>query len=184
MNIRAIIPAIVLAFALMGCSAPQIHSTGLGSVDLVTMTDQMSASLLRSPAIAARTSQSPEWIVTLDRAGNQTNQVIPRPQLRAFMARLRAQLAQNPALRERRLVFVISKQPGDAVSERELTTPAPRTTPTHALAATFYSITTESTRARSDAYLCSFQLIDAATGQILWEDKYEVKRAVMRNEFD
>ncbi len=166
-----------------GCSAPRINNTRLGSTDLVAMTDKMVTSLLSNPAVASRNPASPRWTVTLDRTSNQTNDVIPQGELWAFMARLRAQISQSPALKERNIVFVLSKGSAAGLNERQADAEPNRAAPDHALTATFYSLTTSGTGARSDAYLCAFQLLDNG-GQILWEDRYEIKRAVMRNELD
>jgi hypothetical protein len=167
-----------------GCSAPEIHTTSLASTDLVSMTDLMTRSMLVSQEIATRNAQSPVWTVTLDRAINKTNSVIPQRELWAFMARLRTQLQQSPAMTQRNIRFVLSKETAEAVNAAQPDAAPGRGTPTHALAATFYSITSATNQARSDSYLCAYQLIDGASSQILWEDKYEIKRAVMRNVLD
>ena len=54
----------------------------------------------------------------------------------------------------------------------------------HALRATFLSDTQSSVRARVDAYLCAFQLLELESGRLVWEDAFEVKYAVERNAFD
>ena len=59
-----------------------------------------------------------------------------------------------------------------------------RRTATHALTATFYSVTTATRQARTDSYLCSFQLLDLSSDRITWEDRFEVKRGVLRNRMD
>lgn len=167
-------------FTLAGCGAPKIDSTRLGSADLVTMTDQMTASLMGSEAVASRTAAGAPWIVTMDRVSNQSNDILPEREKWAFMARLRSQLNSSPALQQRNIRFVLSKHAAEQVAERY----DQRITPTHALAATFYSVTQASRAARSDAYLCAFQLLDLRDDQVVWEDRYEVKYATVRNRFD
>ena len=55
--------------------------------------------------------------------------------------------------------------------------PAPRTPPTHLLAAEFQTLTRTSARGRSDTYVCAFQLTDIEDGRLVWEDLWEVKYA-------
>jgi hypothetical protein len=165
---------------LAGCGDPQIHSTRLGSADLVTMTDQMTASLMGSDSIASRGAASAPWVITMDRVSNQSSDIIPEREKWAFVARLRSQLNHSPALQQRNIRFVLSKHAAEQVAERY----DQRLVPTHALAATFYSITNLGRAARSDAYLCAFQLLDLRDDQLVWEDRYEVKYATVRNRFD
>ncbi|MBI1369582.1 MAG: hypothetical protein GC162_13120 [Planctomycetes bacterium] len=165
---------------LAACGAPQVNNTRLDAADLVAMSDQMTASLIASPAVVARTAASEPWIISMDRVSNQSNDIIPDREKWAFIARLRAQLSQSRALSERNLKFVLSYNTAGEVAERV----GDRITPTHLLTATFYSATVANHQTRSDTYLCAFQLMSAKDDQILWEDKYEIKRAVMRNKLD
>lgn len=170
-----------LAFLLLispwvACSAPRVQTTRLGSADLVSMSDQMAASLLTSEVRGA--------VAVIDRAVNRTNDVIPQRELWAFLSRLQAQLAESPGLRERGLRFVLPAERAAELNVREGFDERGRTPPTHALTATFYSVTTAGREGRADAYLCHFQLIDLNTTEMVWQDRYEVKYAVMRNKLD
>jgi len=69
------------------------------------------------------------------------------------------------------------------VQNRDLSGPE-RVSPTHALTATFYADTVAERQRRTDMYLCAFQLTDLTDDRILWEDKYETKKTVVRNEMD
>jgi len=44
---------------MVGCSAPRVDNTRLGSADLVAMTDAMVRSMLADAALAGRSSESP-----------------------------------------------------------------------------------------------------------------------------
>jgi PBP1b-binding outer membrane lipoprotein LpoB len=171
------------SIALAACSAPQINNTRLASSDVVTMTDQMTQSLMARKNVGSRTPGSTPWIVTMDRVINKSNDIIPDGEKWAFVNRLRAQLAQSPAMRERNIQFVVPPAQANELNAREQAGTM-RAKPTHALTATFYSITNASRGGRSDAYLCAFQLVDLKDDTIVWEDKYEVKRSVARNAFD
>jgi hypothetical protein len=178
MRQRMMLMGLLLLFG--GCSAPQIQNTRLGSEDLVKMTDRMTKSLLAYDVIRSRNSESPAWIMGLDRVSNRTNDIMPDREKWAFMARLRGELASAKGLRDRNVRFVLSRDRSQALAERT----APRVQPTHLLTATFYAVTTATRSARSDAYLCTFQLMEASSTKILWEDKYELKRAVLRGRLD
>ncbi len=170
------------ATLLVSCGAPQRHTTRLDADDLIAMTDRMAESLLGAETIASRTADSPRWIVSVDRVTHRTSDVIPHRELWAFMGRLRAMLNQSPALRQRNIVFVLSPEQAKAMGKRHAA--GPRARPTHALAATFTSLTRDTRTVRSDTYLCAYQLIDLVSDAVVWEDHYEVKRTVMRDEWD
>ncbi|MDH3584509.1 MAG: penicillin-binding protein activator LpoB [Phycisphaerae bacterium] len=176
-----ILPLLSMAVA---CSPPQVANTRLGSGDLVQMTDRMAASLLASTAIGERAAASPAWVITLDRVVNQTNHIMPAGERWAFAARVRAKLAESPALAGRNLYFVLPAERAAKLKLRQPELPGQRRTATHALTATFYSVTTATRQARTDSYLCSFQLLDLASDRIVWEDRFEVKRGVVRNRMD
>ena len=59
-----------------------------------------------------------------------------------------------------------------------------RMDPTHLLTAEFHTLTLTHARGRSDAYVCSYQLVDLRSGRMVWEDKWEVKRAIQGLTFD
>jgi len=169
---------LLVVAGVAGCSAPQVNTTRLDAIDLVAMTDQMTASLLNTPAIAQRNADSPPWVVTMYRAINRTSDYLLESERWAFVARLRAQLAKADALRQRNIRFVIpaGEEPAEQIGDR--------TTATHALYATFESLTVANRNIRSDTYVCAYQLTDLRTDKLVWEDRYEVKYAVERNKFD
>lgn len=178
------IVCVAMLGAAAACSPPRQANTRLDSVDLVAMTDRMAMSLLASDMLAGRDEQSPRWVVSVDRVTNRTSDVIPHRELWAFMARLRALLNQSPELRRRNVVFVLSPDQAAALNQRQGDDAGARARPTHVLAATFRSLTQDTRTVRSDTYLCAFQFIDLASDEIRWEDSYEVKRTVLRDEWD
>lgn len=169
---------------VVGCSPPRLDHTRLGSGDLVAMTGEMAESLAGSEALAGRDSESAAWTITLDRVTNYTNDIIPDRQKWAYMSRLRARLSESTLPAERNLGFVLPRAWAEALGERHEDVGGERRTPTHALAATFYSLTQYNRAARTDTYLCVFELMDLRDDRVLWEDSWEVKRGVVRNEFD
>jgi hypothetical protein len=178
----------VMSFSLTGCGTPPAaNTTFLRSVDLVDMTEQMSRSFAHDPRVSSRTIDDPEWVVSINRVANQTNQIIPDNEKWAYVGRLRAKLAESDLSRERSIVWVvpperwplIAKELGEANQPVELRRP-----PTHVLTAEFHALTNTSGRGRSDAYVCDYQLVDLSTGSMAWEDAWEVKRAVSGKTYD
>lgn len=188
---RAIAAACAAAIAVgipTGCALdpPRVNTTFLRAVDLVEMTDRMAASLANDPLVRARGPESEPWVISLDRVVNRTNEVIPEREKWLYLARLRARLAETATSRERGLVWVIPPERWRAIAPvagPDLP-PPPRRTPTHLLTAEFHALTNTWTTGRTDAYLNDYQLIDLRSGEIVWEDAWEVKRAIEGLTFD
>jgi len=85
-------------------------------------------------------------------------------------------------MRERNIAFIVPAERRANVEHEGHTREALK--PTHALAATFYGLTTATRSGRTDTYVCAFQLLDLSDDRVRWEDSYEVKRAVVRNRLD
>lgn len=176
----------LVATFLTACGgAPKARTTFLNSADLVAMTDHMAASFAADPIIGERTPQSPPWVVSLARAQNFTNQIIPDREKWLYMARLRAQLQQSEITRQRNITWVIPPERWPMVQE-ELGDAPPelRRKPTHEMTAEFGALTNTTGKGRSDSYLCEYQLVDLYDGVIVWSDKWEVKRALSGKTYD
>lgn len=178
---------VVVATVAASCAPPKARTTFLTSVDLVDMTERMSASFAVTPAIADRARESPRWIISIDRVDNRTNQIIPENQKWAYVGRLRALLTASRISDQKNLVWIVPPERW-ATIQKELNMfgepPDLRMPPTHLLTAQFSSLTTTSGAGRSDAYFCSYQLVELATGRLVWEDGWEVKREVMGVTYD
>lgn len=173
-------------FVLAGCGGPpRVKTTFLNSVDLIAMTDRMAESFARDPVMSRRTPRDSPWVISIDRVHNITNQIIPEREKWLYTARLRAQLQQSEIARQRNIVWVIPPERWPMVQE-ELGQAPPelRRKPTHELTAEFGALTNTSGKGRSDMYLCEYQLVDLADGRIVWDDKWEVKRAVSGKTYD
>lgn len=175
-----------MSMALAACGAsPHARTTFLNSVDLVDMTDRMAESFAADERMSARTSQSPPWVISMDRMHNYTNQIMPEDEKWLYLARLRAQLQQSEIVRRRNVIWVIPPERWPMV-QRELGD-APlelRRTPTHELTAEFGALTNTSGKGRSDAYLCEYQLVDIQSGEMVWSGMWEVKRSVAGKTYD
>ncbi len=176
--------ALLLLHGAIGCGGPRLHDTTmLTSVDVVEMTDQMVASLAASGLMEGRTEDSPPMVITMDRVANRTEHIMSPGERWGVINRLRALLMQTDLRSERHLIFVMPTQAWEALEVVDQAPPH-RLKPTHALRATFRSDTQSSIRARTDAYLCAFQMLDLGDGALVWEDAFEVKYTVSRNRFD
>ena len=172
-----------LALAAAGCTenkgTVKGETTGLTADDFVQMTELMARSILRCDEV----QKSPyKLVAVIDRIENETQSVIRRG---LVLARLRVLLNEYAM---DRLQFVVKKaQYEQMVQERRETdpelapfeeTPDARLKPDYALKGVFASHTRLNVRgkARSDYWLCTFQLVKLETGDVVWEDDYEVKR--------
>jgi hypothetical protein len=186
-----IIRAVALAILVMaagGCmSAPLVRTTFLGSVDLVEMTDRMAESFASDPVLGTRSADDEAWVISVYRVVNHTNQIMPEREKWLYVGRLRALLAQSDVARRYRLVWVIPPERWPMVAEELGVAEEPyglRMDPTHLLSAEFNALTTTSGQGRSDTYVCSYQLTDIRGGEIVWEDTWEVKRAIKGLTYD
>ena len=151
------------------------------------MTDHMAQSMATDSEIAARGPDDDRWVLSMNRVSNQTNQIMPERERWAYLGRLRGLLQQSTLSRERSITWVIPPERWPIVAEALGVTEVPlelRLQPTHQVTAEFHALTTTTGSGRADAYLCDWQLIDLASGTIVWEDAWEVKRAVTGTTYD
>ena len=179
---------VCVAWLLVGCnSTPKAHTTFLRSVDLVDMTDTMAQAFANEPLISSRTAGDSPWIISMYRVVNHTNQIIPDREKWLYLARLRALLAESDIARSRNLIWIIPPERWPIVAQELDASDEPhglRMNPTHLLTAEFHALTNTSGKGRSDAYLCSYQLVDLKSSTIVWEAAWEVKRAVEGRTYD
>lgn len=169
---------VAMITGLGGCGTPpRAHTTFLRSVDLVSMTDEMSMSFAQDDRLQTRSAADDRWVISIDRIVNHTNQIIPTREKWLYIARLRAQLAQSRIADDKAIVWVIPPERwADVADELGQAPDALRMTPTHVLTGTFEALTSTSGRGRTDTVVCAYSLNDLRTGQIIWEDHWEVKR--------
>ena len=150
---------------------------GLQSRDLVDMTNRMAADLLKSPVIA----QNPnKVIIVMGSVTNSTSQ--PWQNDAIYVARIRAILNKYA---QDRMAFVESRQTTQQLQQQELGGgnggfgQASRAgvgqpglmIPQYVLKGHFYDLPNTATT----YHLCTFQLVDLATGEVVWEGHYEVR---------
>ena len=155
-----------------------VGGTGVESQDLVTVTDKMARSILSTPVIAS--AATPPRIV-IDPVENATRFPIDKA---IFTDRIRILLNSKAT---GRVVFLARDRMQALEHERELKEsgqvtssydPAPVAFKgaDYFLTGKLEGLTTQASAGTSDYILYSFQLIDARTSEIVWEDSAEIKK--------
>ena len=155
-----------------------VAGTGVESQDLVTVTEKMARSILSVPQIA--NAQGVPRIV-LDPVKNETRFPINKD---IFLTRIRTQLNSKAAGK----VLFLARDRMDAL-ERERNMKQTGEVTANAdpnvvefkgadffLTGTLQGLSTRTSQGTSDYILYAFQLIDARTSDIIWEDSAEIKK--------
>lgn len=155
-----------------------VAGTGIESQDLVAVADKMARSILAIPQIAQATTPP---VVVLDPVENKTRFPINKD---IFLTRIRAQLNSRA---QGRVVFLARDRMATLERERNLKREGAVTATTdpsvqefkgadYFLTGTLEGLSTRTRAGTSDYILYTFQLIDARTSAIVWEDMAEVKK--------
>ena len=155
-----------------------VAGTGIESQDLVAVTDKMARSILGIPQIA--NAPTPP-IVVLDPVDNQTRFPINRD---LFLTRIRTQLNSKSA---GKVTFLARDRMAALERERNLKREGAVTSSSdpkvqeflganYFLTGTLQGLSTRTKAVPSDYILYAFQLIDARTSAIVWEDAAEIKK--------
>ena len=177
MNVRLLV---LLTAMLTACSQPP-RSTRPTVDDFNEITTAMAQSLSKSQAIARRGPDSDPWIVSIDRVQNLSSDVMTPSEQWALVERVRSALPLRELDRLKNIRFVL---PPERVQQMRRDPNAPefadlasRRQPTHTMTATFRSLTRAQAKRRSDLYYVEFEVVDLRTGQPVWSDRFEFKRA-------
>lgn len=192
------VPVPLLAFGLLaGCASQGVKNpsgvpvtemgadergfvagTGVESQDLVAVTDKMARSILAIPEIA-RATTTPR--VVLEPVKNETRFALNKD---IFLNRIRIELNRKAAGKVR----FLARENMDALErERQLKQDGLVTASAdpnvvefrgadYFLTGKLQGMSTRTTAGVSDYILYSFQLIDARTSEIVWEDASEIKK--------
>lgn len=155
-----------------------VAGTGVESQDLVAVTDRMARSILGIPVIAQAT-EAP--VVAIDPVVNETRFAINKD---IFLTRIRTQLNSRAA---GKVSFLARENMRTLERERQLkqdglVTASSDPNQVEFLGADYFltgklqGISTRTSQGVSDYILYSFQLIDARTSRIVWEDMAEIKK--------
>jgi hypothetical protein len=189
-------PTVVLICAAMAGALPSLsgcasavqagHNTALDGVDLVRMTDDMAMKIVADPEVQAAIQHSGKLKVVVQPVENRmTAEVLPKGPAEAFTARVRALLSNHAP---DRFTWVMNRDTFYDLRGRELDVdlgPSPDAIdPEYALTAIFGSLTNETSRGRSSYYLCTYELTNLRDRTVLWTDKYEVRKNVVKGFLD
>ena len=155
-----------------------VAGTGVESQDLVAVTDKMSRSILGVRQVAS--AATPPRIV-LEPVINETRFPINKD---IFLTRIRTQLNSKA---QGRVVFLAREHMTALEAERKLKQSGAVTASSDPnivefrggdflLSGRLQGLTTKTKAGTSDYILYSFQLIDARTTEIVWEDSAEIKK--------
>lgn len=187
-RMRAASLLIITALALGGCASAieSGHNTALDSIDLTAMTDRMAASIAGDSEVQAAIQSEGKLRIVVEPVRNEMEAaVLPRGQAEAFTARVRFLLSKHAP---DRFTWIMNRDAYYRLRQQELDVPlgpAPDAiSPRYALVARFRSLADESSRTRTDSYLCVYELSDLQTRTILWTDKYEVKKTAVKGFLD
>jgi len=155
-----------------------VAGTGVESQDLVAVTDKMARSILGIQQIA--NAPTPP-IIVLDPVDNQTRFPINKD---IFLTRIRTQLNSKSA---GKVTFLARDRMAALEKERNLKREGAVTASSdpakqeflganYFLTGTLQGLSTRTKAGTSDYILYAFQLIDARTSAIVWEDNAEIKK--------
>ena len=155
-----------------------VAGTGVESQDLVSVTDKMARSILGVRQIA--NAQGTPRIV-LDPVLNETRFPINKD---IFLTRIRTQLNSKA---QGRVIFLARERMATLERERQLKQTGQVTSSSDPnvvefkgadffLTGKLQGMTTKTKAGTSDYVLYSFQLVDARTSDIIWEDSAEIKK--------
>jgi penicillin-binding protein activator len=194
---RTSFAALAVAGLLTGCATEGVHNpsgapvttlrpdeqgfvagTGIESQDLVAVTDKMARSILGISQIAGATTPP---VVVLDPVENKTRFPINKD---IFLTRIRTQLNSKAA---GKVAFLARERMAALEKERNLKREGALTASSDPNAQEFKGadyfltgkldgLTTRTSAGTSDYILYAFQLIDARTSAIVWEDSAEIKK--------
>lgn len=173
---------------LLGCQAPLKHATSsaLDGTDLVRMTDDMSMKLAGDPAVQRQIAEHGPLKIVVQPVENQmTGEVLPRGPADAFTGRVRSLLGRQA---RDQFVWIMNRDAFYRMRGQELDFdlgPSPDAiSPQYALTAIFSSLISEDAKRRSSYYLCVYELTDLHNRTVLWTDRYEVKKSVVKGFLD
>jgi PBP1b-binding outer membrane lipoprotein LpoB len=197
MKYRSLIAALALTGIVSGCASSGVKNpsgvpvtemrpdergfvagTGIESQDIVAVTDKMARSILGTPQIA--NARGVPRIV-LDPVKNNTRFPINKD---IFLNRIRAELSKKS---QGKVVFLARDRMAALERERQMKQSGQVTASADPnvvefkgadffLTGTLDSSTTRTSAGTSDYILYTFQLVDARTSEIVWEDSSEVKK--------
>ncbi|MDX2148628.1 MAG: hypothetical protein SFZ23_14015 [Planctomycetota bacterium] len=181
---------------LGGCASGGTRSTRLQADDFQATAVEVAAKLSASDWLRERGPDSPPIIVTISSVENLSSDIITQGERWYLMERLVDSDALAALRRERNIRFVLNAERAqslrigeraDAGPTSSLQADAPQPAgraPTHAMHATLQSITRAAGLDRTEVYACQYRLVELASGETIWTDRFEFKRAAVGRSYD
>lgn len=187
----SLLGVVTSAALLAGCATT--HSTRLTVDDFEQMTEAMATSLKRSDALRERTPSSSPWWIAVQEVTNLTSDVLSESEKWFVVQRIRSSLPMQAVQEQRNVHFVIPRaqmqrmrrdptigaQVGDFDQRFGEDRPV-----THVMTAVLRSATRAQARQRTDLYYAEFEILDLDTGEPVWTDRFEFKRAATGHIWD
>ncbi len=152
----------------------------------VDMADKLRAGLVESSLLANRTGDTPPMVIAISKVTNLTSDLMSEGAKWYLMERVKSALPLSTLSRDKNIVFVIPAEhlrdahrrgtvESDFAAERK---------PSHAMTATFTSVTRATGKDRTDLYYCEYTITDLKSGEMVWTDKVEFKRVAHGRAWD
>jgi len=167
--------------ALWGCAAAP-KSTVMTVEDYEYIAREIAGNLRHSLVdkgfLAARRPDSPPIVVAVQKVVNLTSDIMTEPTKWYLMARVVNSRALRSLRATKNVRFTIPAEHLEEARKRGWVGPgfAQERHPTHAMTATFRSVTRSTGVDRTDLYYCQYEITDLRTGEVVWSDKVEFKR--------
>ena len=163
------------------------RNTALDGDNLVEITDDMSMKIMASPPVQRAIAREGKLKVVVEPVENDmTAEILPSGPAHAFTGRLRTLLSRRA---RDQFTWIMNRDAWRYLRENELEHidpgPSPDAIqPRYALTAKFSTLTSEDSRRRSTYYLCVYELTDFAHREILWSDRYEIRKNAVKGFLD
>jgi hypothetical protein len=160
----------------------QGESTAITADDMQEITTQVAEKLRASDFLAKRTPESPPLTITINKVLNYTSDVIRDSDRWYLMYRVIDSFSIKTLSKEKNISLVI---PAERLQELKAKVGTgdgaigQGRKPTHVMEATFRSLTYLAGKDRTDAYYCQYSIVEVASGETVWSDKFEFKRAAV-----
>jgi len=166
--------ALVLTI-VSGCgSAP--NTTRMSIDDLDAMSAEMAQSL-QSGLFAQRGPHSPPMVIAIDKAENYSTELIPVNERWQIMQRLRSSQPIVDLRNNRNVSFTIPRDELDSGRTGDEAGLAARRAPSHTMEARFMSLRRAGGQDTTMLYTCEFRITDLSSGEIVWTDTFDFKKA-------
>ncbi len=176
----AVLPALLPAVLLASCAADQSNTTRFSVDDFEEMGAKMAKSLQACPAIQKRTPGDAPWMVSVQKVTNESSDILTPGEQWYAVKRVQASAPIQKMWESHRIQFILNAeeaalQTGSKPEEFDANYAKDRKV-THVITATYRSATRSQSDARSDLYVCTFEMKDIKTGKSVWSDEFIIKR--------